>query len=127
MFIVSLASLVLLLSTETVQASTGSLSGVVEVDLLFPRNETCAPTEYMPLVFAFQNPEMAPLFGPSVGYQLFDFSGDNRYNDSRSWNRCLFGIDMRWTNFSSSNGSTYYRYLPVHVPGCMTEGSYELS
>jgi hypothetical protein len=99
MFNVSLASLVLLLSTETVQASTGSLSGVIEVDLLFPHNETCAPTEYMPLVFAFQNPEMAP----------------------------LFGIDMRWTNFSSSNGSTYYRYLPVHVPGRMTEGSYELS
>jgi len=31
----------------------GASSGVAEVDLIFPRNETYAPTAYLPIVFAF--------------------------------------------------------------------------
>jgi hypothetical protein len=31
----------------------GASSGVVEVDLIFPRNETYAPTAYLPIIFAF--------------------------------------------------------------------------
>jgi hypothetical protein len=121
----SLTSLLLLLSAGTAQAVTGKPSGVVEVDLLFPRNETYAPTEYMLLVFAFQNPELSPLIGPSLSYTLFDMKDDDPYdNDSRDLNRYFFGIDLRWANFSSSNGSTYYRHLPALVPGLMTEGSY---
>ncbi|THC87758.1 hypothetical protein EYZ11_012793 [Aspergillus tanneri] len=34
-------------------------SGVLEVDLVFPRNETYAPTDYFPVVFALQNAERA--------------------------------------------------------------------
>lgn len=36
-----------------------SASGVLEVDLVFPHNDTYAPTEWFPIVFAFQNAELA--------------------------------------------------------------------
>ena len=120
MHIISLAGLILLFGAAASQAVTEITSGVVEVDLLYPRNETYAPTEFMPIVFAFQNPELAPLIGPSISYTLRDI------NDmSRDIDRFLFGIDMRWTNFSSNNGSTYYEHLPATVPGLMAEGNYK--
>ncbi|KAK8074332.1 hypothetical protein PG994_005231 [Apiospora phragmitis] len=34
-------------------------SGVMELDLVFPRNESYAPTARLPIVFAYQNPELA--------------------------------------------------------------------
>jgi hypothetical protein len=34
-------------------------SGIVEFDLVFPRNDTYAPAEAMPIIFAFQNSKLA--------------------------------------------------------------------
>ncbi|KAL2173023.1 uncharacterized protein P884DRAFT_333100 [Thermothelomyces heterothallicus CBS 202.75] len=41
-------------------------AGVLEVDLVFPRNETYAPTPYMPIVFGFRNGELARRLNPEI-------------------------------------------------------------
>lgn len=115
------AGLVLLASTGTVQAVTDHSSGVIEVDLLFPRNETYAPTEIMPITFGFQNPELTPLLGPSISFTLRDMN-----NVSRPL-KDPFSFDLRWTNFSSSNGSTFYEYHPENQPELMMESTYMLT
>jgi hypothetical protein len=52
-------------------------AGVVQVDLVFPRNETYAPTRWMPVVFAVQNTELAPHIYSSTAYHLADTSGSS--------------------------------------------------
>ena len=41
-------------------------NGIFEVDLLFPGNSTYTPQPLMPVVFALQNPTLAPSFCASV-------------------------------------------------------------
>ncbi|KAH6855748.1 hypothetical protein B0I37DRAFT_365628 [Chaetomium sp. MPI-CAGE-AT-0009] len=68
--------------------------GVLEVDLIFPRNETYAPTDSFPIVFAFQNPELAWYLNTDISYTIRNWSyflGDN----------VMSGHDLRWTNWST--------------------------
>jgi hypothetical protein len=55
-----------LVSIATCAKMVGASSGVVEVDLIFPRNETYAPTAYLPIIFAFQNSHLAPFLNPLI-------------------------------------------------------------
>lgn len=41
------------------QAVGSSVSGTLEVDLIFPRNDTYDPGSYFPVLFAIQNPQLA--------------------------------------------------------------------
>jgi hypothetical protein len=43
-----------------VQADPTTFPATVEVDLIFPRNDTYAPSALFPIVFAFQNAALAP-------------------------------------------------------------------
>ena len=45
-------------------------SGIFEVDLIFPRNETYSPQELMPIVFALQNPSLASTLGATIYWGL---------------------------------------------------------
>ena len=47
----------------------------VEVDLIFPRNNTYSPTAHMPIVFAIQNSRYAVPLDLSFQYTLFNGSG----------------------------------------------------
>ena len=47
-------------------------SDILEVDLLFPRNETYAPTNRFPVVFAFQNSKRARYLNPQISYILWN-------------------------------------------------------
>jgi hypothetical protein len=47
-------------------------SDILEVDLLFPRNETYAPTDRFPVVFAFQNSKLARYLNPEISYTLWN-------------------------------------------------------
>lgn len=51
--------------------------GVIEVDLIFPRNESYAPTPIFPIVFGFQDPGNASrdLGGLEIGWQLLQYDG----------------------------------------------------
>ncbi|KAJ5927826.1 hypothetical protein N7466_006782 [Penicillium verhagenii] len=51
-------------------------SGVFEVDLIYPRNETYTPSPLMPMVFAVQNPDMADPLGASISWSFLE--GGNR-------------------------------------------------
>ncbi|KAA8652420.1 hypothetical protein EYZ11_012836 [Aspergillus tanneri] len=91
-----------------------SASSVLEMDLVFPRNETYAPTELFPIIFAFQNAERAKYLNPHISYTIRNW--DNR-NDTitRSY-------DLRWTNWSSHD--PYFAY--TYFSDFSTEGRWKL-
>ncbi|KAI9040040.1 uncharacterized protein KD926_008603 [Aspergillus affinis] len=83
-------------------------SNVLEVDLVFPRNDTYAPADLFPIVFAFQNPERARLLNPDIFYTIRDW--DNMFGNNS------FGItwshDLKWANWSSHDPYFVYTFFP---------------
>ncbi len=51
-------------------------AGVVEVDLIFPRNETYAPGPFMPVVFAIQNSAIAASLAISISWSVSQLDGN---------------------------------------------------
>jgi len=90
-------------------------ASVLEIDVVFPRtNETYAPIDYFPIVFALQNAELAKHLKPSIysfvrnGTDLLDTFGHSI-------------TDLTSTNFSSSEPYFVYHYLKS-----ITEGPHRL-
>lgn len=104
-------------------------TGILEVDLIFPRNDTYDPGPFFPIVFAIQNPQLAAPLELLVEYTISsgqNFSKNtggyhnvNRFNISGAdpyylWFRNTFVSDMedtwlfRWsttvTNCSTADG-----------------------
>lgn len=75
-------------------------SGILEVDLVFPRNESYAPIDSFPVVFAFQNAELARYLNPRLTYDLW--SWDNSNNTFPSWE------ELRWVNWTDYD--TYFAH-----------------
>ncbi|KAA8642638.1 hypothetical protein EYZ11_004659 [Aspergillus tanneri] len=76
----------------------------VEVDLVFPRNETYSPADWFPIVFAVQNPQSAELLNLRISYDIR--KGNDRNNDTTLIH------DLRWANWSSSaDPYLAYQYL----------------
>lgn len=86
------------LSYRPVEASFPS---TVEFDLVFPRNETYAPSPLFPFIFAVQNPQLAAALNPSIWFQTF------RTDDYDS-TITSYEIDLSAANFSESN--PYFTY-----------------
>ncbi len=102
-----------------VNAAASDSSGVVEVDLVFPRNDTYAPTPYVPIVFGFQNTELAPLLNLSIELRVWNITNGSRVDQGS------FGDnydDLRWTNTSSTDPLLIYR----HYDQLNTEGIWRL-
>jgi hypothetical protein len=56
-----------------------SSSGTFEIDLIFPRNGTWAPADAMPIVFAIQRPDLAPLIAINfISWTLVQLGSLNR-------------------------------------------------
>ncbi|KAF4211481.1 hypothetical protein CNMCM8980_002011 [Aspergillus fumigatiaffinis] len=68
-------------------------SSVLEVDLVFPRNKTYAPTEWFPVVFAFQNPKRAKYLNFDISYNIWNLDDRN--------NSLTRSHDLRFANWSS--------------------------
>ncbi|RYO88807.1 hypothetical protein DL764_008681 [Monosporascus ibericus] len=89
-------------------------AGVLEIDVVFPRNnETYAPTDQFPIVFALQNAELAKHLKPSI--HSFVRNGSNL--------EAAFGhahADLTYANYSSE---PYFVYRYVNID---TEGPHEL-
>ncbi|PYI01818.1 hypothetical protein BO78DRAFT_455453 [Aspergillus sclerotiicarbonarius CBS 121057] len=66
----------------------------VEVDLVFPRNESYSPADWFPIVFAVQNPQSAELLNLYISY---DIRKSNDINDQITLTQ-----DLRWVNWSGS-------------------------
>jgi hypothetical protein len=58
-------------------SAADGFTGTVEVDLIFPRNDTYATTELMPVVFAIQSPQTASSMEISIRWGLLQITGDN--------------------------------------------------
>lgn len=104
----------------------GASSGVVEVDLIFPRNETYAPFARLPIIFAFQNSHLAPFLDPiiEINAQLVQNA-----NGSTQWTPpdSTYLEQLRWANFT--NNDTYFAY-PTYQRGIFnfeTDGVWQLT
>ncbi|ROW04030.1 hypothetical protein VSDG_00884 [Cytospora chrysosperma] len=87
----------------------------VELDLVFPRDNTYAPTELMPLVFAVQNSQAASSLGLTIDWQIGRIGSADNLSFSGFW-------DLTSTNYSSD---PYYifTYTPLLNE---TEGDFKM-
>ena len=88
-------------------------AGVVEINVVFPQqNETYAPTDYFPIVFALQNVEMAKYLDASIHSFI--------WNDSR-----LDAFGSITHDLTKANGSSepYFAYRYENI---IKEGSYHV-
>lgn len=84
-----------LVSLGTLVAAAHAAIHPVEVDLIFPRNDTYSPTYDFPVVFAVQNSQHAELLNIRLRYQIS--WGDFRNNSTGRW------TDLMWANWSSAD------------------------
>lgn len=76
--------------------------GTVEVDLIFPRNETYAPSPVLPLVFAFRNAKPGVLLSPRITFTIWD-----RNNMSNA----VVGESLEVDKANMSTNDPYFLYL----------------
>ena len=86
------------------QAGATTFPATVEVDLVFPRNDSYAPSALFPIIFAFQNAALAPSLDPGFDMTLWDSNGNTATVLPPS-------IDLKWTNFTSSEPTYVYTYV----------------
>ncbi|KAK8852326.1 hypothetical protein PGQ11_014805 [Apiospora arundinis] len=79
-------------------------SGVMELDLAFPRNQTYAPAARLPVVFAYQNPELATALNARVSFTAWNWD-DMRNNVAGA----TFSLDQ--ANLSSRDPFLQYGYF----------------
>lgn len=107
------ATVALLVCSKVVLAA----SGVVEIDLLFPQNDTYEPTPIIPVAFAFQKSELTGYLQPKVSFSIFPYQNYSADVIARGV------FDMTWTNFS--NSTDYIQYGEA-IEGLNTEGIWTL-
>ncbi|KAJ4164175.1 hypothetical protein LMH87_005860 [Akanthomyces muscarius] len=64
-------------ASSAIAAATGN----AEVDVIFPRNDTFAPTPLMPIVFAVQNPAVAQQLNLRLNYRVIPYGRPNATTD----------------------------------------------
>jgi hypothetical protein len=89
-------------------------SGILEVDLVFPRNDTYAPTINLPVVFAFQNAQQARYLNPTIQYLMWNLQTDNT--------SFTLSHDLGWKNWTED---TYLAHEVMSFSG--KESRYKVS
>ncbi|KAI1206520.1 uncharacterized protein F4807DRAFT_463463 [Annulohypoxylon truncatum] len=108
-------SLPILSCWSTVQAV--AFPATVEVHLVFPRNDTYAPSELTPIVFAIYNSELAGPLDLNFDYNIWQLSHLNGTSD---------GGFIQLTNVNFTNASDpYYAYTTTNVFNT-TEGEWSI-
>lgn len=99
----------------------------VEFDIIFPRNDTYAPTDLMPFIFAFQNPLVLPDLIQTLDFSVF------KYNGSLDVNNGVFETTFDLTSYNYSNNAYFAAnvtnppyFLPYVNTELNAEGSYFL-
>ncbi|OQE79285.1 hypothetical protein PENNAL_c0052G01287 [Penicillium nalgiovense] len=104
----------LALQACTRAVGAAATSGTLEIDLVFPRNETYAPSALMPVVLAIQNPALASSLNLDLYYMI---SPVGNYNNSLP----TF-LNLNWANISDSDPYFVYNSTDLN-----TEGTWELN
>lgn len=86
--------------------SAGTDSGVVEVDVVFPRNDTYAPNGWMPIIFTFQNKGLAPFLNPTISFIVRNIANDS---DGHVGEYSF----LRWANYTDSEPVLLYRFFDL--------------
>lgn len=86
----------------------------MEVDLVFPRNETYTTDQQMPVVFAIRNAQLGPLLQPSISYQVRNISDLGQSGPS---NHHLF-LNVSWTDYEP-----YFAYTFINMTA---EGAFQI-
>jgi hypothetical protein len=86
----------------------GASLGVVEVNLIFPRNETYAPTAHLPIIFAFENSHLAPFLNPLIHIEAQLVQNANGSTPQWAPPESIYLDQLRWANFT--NNDTYFAY-----------------
>ncbi|KOS19008.1 hypothetical protein ESCO_001360 [Escovopsis weberi] len=60
-------------------------TGVFEVDIVFPRNQTYAPSPHMPIVFAVHNLELGLLINPAISFDVWSTKTNISKNYGDTW------------------------------------------
>lgn len=117
-----MVALPLALLCWTAQIGATTFPATVEIDLIFPQNDTYAPTTIFPLVFAWQNAALAPSLNPRIDVTLQLYNGSRSESNPKSFfptfdfNQTLWNISEptfvyhHMLNFTSGTGDG-----PVHV------------
>lgn len=93
--------------------STITYPATAEFDVVFPRNNTYAPFNLVPIVFAIQNPEAAKDLALNIQWSLGKIGVGASAGGL---------IDLTWTNFTSD---PYYVVTSTYLAN-VTEGAYNL-
>lgn len=113
-----LAWLSLLACGSSLVKAADSASGVMEVDLIFPRNDTYDPIDNWPVIFAVQNFEMAQSLDGSLNWHAW-LDADDTYSNVFSWSM----IDFKDLN-SSRSGTQFLSETTWKLQG--VEGTWRL-
>jgi hypothetical protein len=102
---------------QLVDATT--FPATVEVDLIFPRNDTYAPTALFPVVFAFQNAALVPSLDPGISITLYNGASASKATVATPV------LDLRNTNFTGSDPT----YVSTYITGLdkLSDGAYTLN
>ncbi|KAK3500591.1 hypothetical protein B0T13DRAFT_465760 [Neurospora crassa] len=90
----------------------------VEVDLIFPRNDTYAPSTLFPVVFAFQNAALAPSLDPSLSFLLWD----NTFDHAKDYK-----VNLKSTNFTTEPTFVYTFISTLNTTADGAPASYSVS
>jgi hypothetical protein len=96
----------LLLALLTCWSSAQTFPSIAEVDLLFPRNDTYAPTVLMPVVFAIQNTPVAGPLDLALEWHLYQLTDGN-----------ITGVANKVVTksyLSASTSGPYYEYSSLY-------------
>lgn len=113
----SLACWFLLFCTGTAGGDKTVSTGVVELDLVFPRNETYNPSPLMPIIFSYRNIGLVPLLAPQITYEVWNYTNFSGHSVSD------------WQEVPLLNGSSSDPYLQhsFYLFPFNTEGTWLLS
>ncbi len=98
---------ILLASSGPLRAAAAPETGVLEIDLVFPRNETYAPTDQLPIIFAFRNAPLAQYL--DFDRIHLDLVGDKIPASNNKYTLSHHHVDIRVVNWTTTP-ATYYAY-----------------
>lgn len=93
-------------------SATQQYPAIVEFDVVFPRNETYAPTALMPIVFAIQNPKAVVPLTMTIKWDI------GRFGAEPEW------LDTGVVDLADVNLSTNPFFVILGAQGLDTEGIY---